>query len=438
MAAHETTETELGETPPRPVWRKRSVRFLFALALLIGLAVLGAWLARDRLAGGVIDEQLAALDLPATYDVERIGPGEQVLTDIVIGDPARPDLTIARMRVALGWNWRTMLSGPTVGRVTVDKARLFGTVNEDGISFGSLDPLLFGGDDTEAGLPAIDLALRDGSALIETPYGPVGVKLDGEGDLASGFTATAAATAPALAIADCRLSKVTAFGTLQTRSDGLDFEGPVRLGNARCSESEVAVRTAAFQTTASTDLKFSDVSIATQTDIASLAAAGSTLRAIRGPVEAKWRAGDIDAVLDLATGGATLAGSRLSSGALDARIRLREGYSRWEADGEMQAERCGYRDASRTRHRDRARVCREHDAGTAARPVWPGLGAATKRYRHRRALHGASQSAGHQRYRPAGNRPQCRRRCRAVRVAASLCPRRAGPAATVRKCPLGG
>ncbi|MGB3752974.1 MAG: YdbH domain-containing protein [Parerythrobacter sp.] len=336
MAAHETTETELGETPRRPVWRKRTVRFLFALALLIGLAVVAAWLARDWLASGVIDEKLAALDLPATYDVERIGPGEQVLTDIVIGDPARPDLTMARMRVALGWNWRTILSGPTVGRVTVDKARLFGAVDEDGISFGSLDPLLFGSDDSRAGLPAIDLAVRDGRALVETPYGPVGVKLDGEGDLSGGFTATTAATAPALAIADCRLSQATAFGTLQTRNDGLDFEGPVRLGNVRCSNSAFAMRMAAFQTTLSTDLKFSEVSVATQTKIASVAAAGSTLRAIRGPVEAQWRAGDIDAVLDLATGGATLAGSRLSSGALDARIRLREGYSRWEADGEVQ------------------------------------------------------------------------------------------------------
>ncbi len=337
MAAHETTDTQQAEGPRRPVWRKRTLWLLFALVLLIALAVLGAWLARDRLASGVIDEQLAALDLPATYDVERIGPGEQVLTDIVIGDPARPDLTIDRMRVALGWNWRTILSGPTVGRVTVDKARLFGAVDEDGISFGSLDPLLFGGDDSGAGLPAIDLAVRDGRALIETPYGPVGVKLDGEGDLSGGFTATAAATAPALAIADCRLSQATAFGTLQMRNYGLDFEGPVRLGNVRCSNSAFAMRMAAFQTTAidGSEVQRSLCRYANQ-NRAPCCGRQHTCDAIRGPVEAQWRAGDIDAVLDLATGGATLAGSRLSSGALDARIRLREGYSRWEADGEVQ------------------------------------------------------------------------------------------------------
>src|SRR3546814_3893005 len=73
------------------------------LALVIGGLV---WIERERIADDFIADQLADLGIPATYEVASIGPRRQVLRNVVVGDPARPDLTIeeveARLRYGIG------------------------------------------------------------------------------------------------------------------------------------------------------------------------------------------------------------------------------------------------------------------------------------------------------------------------------------------------
>ena len=89
---------EPGATPDRAGrWRVPRWRWIVSLALV--LLILGVWLAREPLAGDVIDDQLASLGLPATYDIESIDPGRQVFTNVVVGDPGKPDLTIERVVV---------------------------------------------------------------------------------------------------------------------------------------------------------------------------------------------------------------------------------------------------------------------------------------------------------------------------------------------------
>jgi hypothetical protein len=56
----------------------------------------GLWLARNRIADGVIADELASLGLPARYTIVSIGPGREVLANVVVGDPRRPDLVIER------------------------------------------------------------------------------------------------------------------------------------------------------------------------------------------------------------------------------------------------------------------------------------------------------------------------------------------------------
>ena len=88
-------------------WRGRRWR-LFALAALVlviagGLAL---WFSRERIVDDIIRDQFEAHSIPAQYTIERVGAQTQVLTDVVLGDTARPDFVaadlLAHKRVASG------------------------------------------------------------------------------------------------------------------------------------------------------------------------------------------------------------------------------------------------------------------------------------------------------------------------------------------------
>ena len=70
---------------------RRWWRVLLGVGLLIVLALIIAWFSRERIAENIVSGQLDSLGLPATYQVEAIGTDEQVLRNVVIGDPQRPD-----------------------------------------------------------------------------------------------------------------------------------------------------------------------------------------------------------------------------------------------------------------------------------------------------------------------------------------------------------
>ena len=206
-------------------WRRKRalVPAAVLVALALGLAI--AWLSRERIAGNVIEGQLAAYDIPATYTIGRIGGRRQVLRDVVVGDPARPDLTVERAEVRIVYR----LGSPRVGRITLVNPRLYGRLMSGRVSFGALDRVLYRDTGEPPGLPELDLAIRDGRALIRTPSGPVGVKLDGEGLVSDGFSGTLAVAAPSLAIADCRARGASVFGRVTTAGGEPRFAGPVRL-----------------------------------------------------------------------------------------------------------------------------------------------------------------------------------------------------------------
>ncbi|HEU4650392.1 MAG TPA: hypothetical protein VFS49_03155, partial [Croceibacterium sp.] len=71
---------------------------LGTLALLaIALAII--WGRRERIADDYIADQLKKYGVEAKYEIEQIGPRREVLRNLVIGDPGRPDLTVERVEV---------------------------------------------------------------------------------------------------------------------------------------------------------------------------------------------------------------------------------------------------------------------------------------------------------------------------------------------------
>ena len=198
----ELSENDKEAAPPR---RRRALRGLgWAAAVLAALLAL-AWFNRAAIVDRIISGQLSSLGLPGKYRLESAGLGTQVLTDIVIGDPAHPDLTVERAEVTVVPTFGL----PTVGRVKLVRPRLYGTLRQAKASFGSLDHLLFAKSEKPAGLPDMDLVLVDGRARLATDYGVIGIKAEGQGNLSDGFSGIVTAAAPQAVAGGCRIGDLS-------------------------------------------------------------------------------------------------------------------------------------------------------------------------------------------------------------------------------------
>ncbi|PLK24899.1 exoprotein [Porphyrobacter sp. TH134] len=263
-------------------WRTRIALGLSAAALLGGSV---AWVSRERIAGDVIDGYLAEAGVAATYDISALTPQVQVIENLVIGDPARPDLTVRRIVIEMGVGW----AGPEVRRIEVEGARLFAAVRGGTFSLGALDPLVFTGSDEPPALPALNVALRDARALIITDYGRVGVKLDGAGRLDDGFAGTLAATAPGIGTPGCRADTATLYGQLTSRNGAPELAGPLRLTDLVCGTARLARADIGTQISVAPDFAAADADVRLAGERASFANLSGA--AVSGTARIGWSPG---------------------------------------------------------------------------------------------------------------------------------------------------
>ncbi len=175
--------------------------------LLLVVLVAAVWFQREQIADSFIADTFAQNDIDATYTVESISPQQQVLTDIVIGDPAAPDLTIERLELSI----TPRFGIPDLNELRLIRPRLYGSYRDGQLSFGELDPLLFTGEEGPVELPDLNLVIEDGRGLLETDYGRVGVKIGGGGNLQDGFSAEVAAVAAGTGAAGVRHRRANAL-----------------------------------------------------------------------------------------------------------------------------------------------------------------------------------------------------------------------------------
>lgn len=203
------------------------------LALAVATATL--WLARKPIARGFVDRTFAAAKVPARYTIEQLAFGHQRLTDVVIGDPRRPDLVAdwVELQTSVG------LDGVKVVGISAGNVRARGRIVDGGLSLGSLDRLI----PTSAGpfrLPAIALNLRDGRLRLDTPQGAVGIKATGRGRLDGGFRGKIAAVSERIASGDCAAQSARAVLAVDIRQDAIRLTGPVRADAAACAGSDAS------------------------------------------------------------------------------------------------------------------------------------------------------------------------------------------------------
>ncbi|WP_095011332.1 YdbH domain-containing protein [Tsuneonella mangrovi] len=314
----ETTDDVLPRSP-----RVLAVRVLIAVAVLVVIAFAGAWLARDRIANRIVAGQLAKYDLPATYKIDHVGPERQVLSNIVVGNPQHPDLTIERAVVTLDYDF----GAPTLGSVRLVRPRVYGRYHDGKLSFGSLDTVLNAPSSGPPGLPKLDLSLVDARGVIESDHGPIGFKAEGAGPLDSGFKGILAVIAPELSIGGCEADRATLFGKITTNGGKPNLTGPVRLSRLACPQQGVVLSNAAVALDAGSSADLATIEGTGTLDTGQVAMSGVAANGVTGTVHGAWGKQGLTSDYTLAARGLTLPQALAAIVTFDGTMRADRGFT---------------------------------------------------------------------------------------------------------------
>jgi len=325
-------QAEIERIPPR---RRRRWRIAGA-ALLLGAGILAyGWYSREELADNLIASQLEQMGLEASYRIESIGARRQVISHVVIGDPARPDLTIERAEITLVPRFPL----PAIGRVRLVNPRLYGSYHRGRLSFGSLDKVLFEQPSKEPfSFPDMELALEDGRALLETDYGPVGVKAQGSGHLQGGFAGILAANAPRLSFGDCDARGATLYGKVSIRSQRPAFEGPLRLGSLNCQGEQFALGRSGIQVEARMDRNLAGIEGKAGLSAGALSYAGNRAAKLGGQTRFAWRDDALTAQYRLTADSLASGQLALDTLAAEGSLRSKGGFDTAELQADIEGK----------------------------------------------------------------------------------------------------
>lgn len=318
----------------KPAGRGRLTAGCLALLVLLAVMLSGlaiAWLNREAIAHNVIADALESRGIEASYEIASIGPDRQILHNIVVGDPARPDLTIDWAMVSI----KPRLGVPRIGSVRLVRPRLYGSYRGGVLSFGALDPLLFAESDEPFELPNMVLDIDDGRALLESDFGNLGASLSGMGNLRGGFAGELALAAPDLAQGDCRAEGATLYGRLSVANRRPAFDGPLRLRQLSCGDGGPggADATLALSLRASRDL--AGVEGDARLQVAALTQGDNAIAGLDGTTRFTWRDGALTARYDLAGEDLATGQGRIAHLQAEGTLRALRSFERIELIGSL-------------------------------------------------------------------------------------------------------
>ena len=201
------------------------------LLVLLALALLVVWLLRERMASGYIESELSRRGVQASYEIEQIGFGTQILENVVIGDPRRPDATVERLEIGI----LVGFDGPYPGLIRARGVRLRGRVVDGRLSLGEIDKLLPPPSGAPFVLPDQRVDVDNAAIVLDTPAGRLALGLTGRGNLSDGFQGRMSLVARQLELGGCTLEGPRA--NVAVRVDDLrpSVDGPVALRRLDCA-----------------------------------------------------------------------------------------------------------------------------------------------------------------------------------------------------------
>lgn len=228
----------MSEEEAAPANGLRKSHIFGAAILLLILLLLIAWWQRTQIADNFIQSQLEEYDATASYNIEELSFRTQAVSNLIIGDPADPDLTIKDLEVDL----QIGFSGVAVKWVRAKGVRLRGELLEDGtLKMGEVDKFLPDDSEEPFSLPDIALDLEDTVVSLATPWGGMGLDIEGLGQLQGQFAGRAALRSPRLSYQGCDLQRPSFNGDILLGSGEPKLAGPIEAQSIICKDQGVAL-----------------------------------------------------------------------------------------------------------------------------------------------------------------------------------------------------
>ncbi|QDP18930.1 intermembrane phospholipid transport protein YdbH family protein [Sphingomonas xanthus] len=300
------------------VWRITRLG-LFAVLIIAAIALAALWIWRKPIANDIIGDELAKRGVTATYSLDRVGFRTQQVSDLVIGDPANPDLTVERAIIQL----RVKLNGSVVPyRVVARGVRLNGRVVGDKVSFGQIDRLLPPPSGKPFTLPDLSVDLRDATVALATPYGRLGFAVEGRGNLSGGFKGRLAASAPRLTPGACTLDEFKALVAIGVTARRPRVEGPISAAGLSCPASRIRLTQARMDINSSFSEAFGSFDGQGRISVQTLIAGTNGLAGVIGKLTFEGKPTDAMGRIDIASQRARLAEILAGRTRFEGRYRL--------------------------------------------------------------------------------------------------------------------
>jgi hypothetical protein len=284
-----------------------------ALVALLLVAIGIVWIERRSIATHYLKGEFERRGVTASYHLDRVGLRTQEVRNLVIGDPKHPDLVAKFAHIET----RLKLSGSfEVYRIVARGVRLRGRMVNDRISWGQIDRLMPPPSGKPFALPEFVLDVADSTISLATPYGPLGLALQGNGKLSGGFAGHAAIVSPRIAPGRCAATNLRANVAVAVVARRPQIDGPVTADRFACPVSRFDVASPRFDAKASFNESFTSIDGSGRMAMSSLVAGANGLANFIGDISFKGALNDV-------SGGVKLSAQRSRMGTIFAnRTRL--------------------------------------------------------------------------------------------------------------------
>ncbi|MEO8453915.1 MAG: YdbH domain-containing protein [Sphingomicrobium sp.] len=300
-----------------PRWGRIAMFAALGPLALLAIAIAGVWVERRPIATHYLKGEFERRGVSASYHLDRVGFRTQEVSNLVIGDPERPDLVARHAIIQMRLKWDGSFE---VYRVFARGVRLRGRLIRGKVSWGQIDRLLPPPTNKAFELPNFVLDVADSSISLATPFGPVGAALRGSGRLSGGFKGRMAIASPHLIPGRCAAYNLRANVAVSVVARRPQTDGPVSLDRFTCPLSRFDVASPRFDSRTTFNEALTRVDGHGRMAIRTLTAGANGLAAFVGEISYKGALNDI-------SGRVKLAGQKSRMATIYAdRTRLAGGY----------------------------------------------------------------------------------------------------------------
>jgi hypothetical protein len=292
--AERPNENRAGETivvRRGPRWGRVASFAALGLLVLFAIAIAIVWIERRPIATHYLKGEFERRGVQASYHLDRVGFRTQQVSNLVIGDPRRPDVIARHALIQMRLKWDGSFQ---VYRVVARGVRLRGRLIHGKVSWGQIDRLLPPPSNKPFALPNIVLDIADSSISLATPFGPVGVAAEGAGRLSGGFKGRLAVASPRIAPGRCAAMNVRANVAVAVVARHPQVDGPVTLDRFSCRASRFDVTAPRFDAKASFNEAFTSVDGSGRMAMSALTAGANGLAAFSGEITYKGSLAGVD------------------------------------------------------------------------------------------------------------------------------------------------